>query len=246
MMSHQTRIRAILDVVAAVCVTLASIAVIWNIVTARSSGVAIESTQGRAAEVVKDVAGLRLQTSLRFVHGVTDATAHVAVLEVTDFECPFCRRHARESYPKIKRDFVDTGRVVYALMNLPLEALHRNAADAARAASCAGRQAKFWEMHDWLFKDAANVTLENIRAHAHELPLDTRAFEQCLAEGTAELRQEMEEARRLGVGSTPTFLLGQISGDGVISVRRRIDGAVSYSVIKAAIDELVASLSAGR
>lgn len=79
-----------------------------------------------------------------------DPDAPVTVYEMADFQCPACRTFALEVMPVLDREYVRTGKVRFVFINLPLTQIHRHAAAAAEAAMCAGRQGKFWEMHDVL------------------------------------------------------------------------------------------------
>ena len=78
------------------------------------------------------------------------ASAPVWVIEVSDFQCPFCRQFHDETYGELKRAYVDSGKVRLAYVNFPLS-MHRNAFAASEAAMCAAAQDKFWPMHDALF-----------------------------------------------------------------------------------------------
>src|SRR5688572_14403209 len=78
------------------------------------------------------------------------ASARVAMVELSDFECPFCGRYSRETAPQLMKQYVDSKRIAYAFLHLPV-ATHAFAFKAAEAAACAGDQGKFWEMHDVLF-----------------------------------------------------------------------------------------------
>src|SRR3954470_3339831 len=77
-------------------------------------------------------------------------TAPVWVIEVSDFQCPYCKQWHDETYQTLKNEFVRTGKVRLAYVNFPL-AQHQYAWPAAESAMCAGAQGKFWEMHDALF-----------------------------------------------------------------------------------------------
>src|SRR6185369_12651734 len=78
------------------------------------------------------------------------ATAPVWVIEVSDFQCPYCKQWHDETYPMLRDQYVKTGKIRLAYVNFPL-AMHAHAFPAAEAAMCAGAQDKFWQMHDALF-----------------------------------------------------------------------------------------------
>ena len=156
-----------------------------------------------------------------------DANAPVTIIEFSDYECPFCFRHAKQTFPLIKEDFIDTGKVRYVFRDFPLSN-HPNAQKAAEAAECAGEQGKYWEMHDILFDNQKVLKIENYKIWAAELALDQTAFDGCLDSGSmeSEVRQDMEDGQAIGISGTPVIF---ING-------RAISGAQPYPVFKFAIN----------
>lgn len=84
-------------------------------------------------------------------HVLGDMNAKVTLIEYSDFQCPFCDKFFRETYPLLKKEYVDTGKVRLVYRHFPLS-FHPLAEPAARASECANEQGKFWEMHDGIFK----------------------------------------------------------------------------------------------
>jgi protein-disulfide isomerase len=78
--------------------------------------------------------------------------APVTIVEFSDFECPFCGRFFKETYPRLKARYIDTGKVKIVFRHFPLVSIHPSASNAAIAAECASRQGKFAEYHDTLFE----------------------------------------------------------------------------------------------
>lgn len=74
-----------------------------------------------------------------------------AILEFTDFECPYCKQFAQGVGAQIKSDLVDAGKLLFVVRNFPLEQIHSSARRAANAAECAADQGKYYEYHDALF-----------------------------------------------------------------------------------------------
>jgi protein-disulfide isomerase len=97
--------------------------------------------------------------------------ARVILIEFSDFECPYCGRHFRQTLPRIDREYVQTGKVRYVFRHFPLESLHKEAFKAAEAALCAGDQQKFWEMHDRLFAHQDALATGKLPGHAAALGL---------------------------------------------------------------------------
>lgn len=140
------------------------------------------------------------------------ATAPVTVYEMSDFQCPFCRRFATETFPAIEREFIATGKVKWIYVNLPLTDIHPNAVPAAQFALCAGRQGRFWPAHDLLFLHQATwAPLRNpapfLLSLADSLALNRQATTTCLQteEVIEEIRLDAAGAQRAGASSTPTF-----------------------------------------
>ena len=78
--------------------------------------------------------------------------APVTVYEMSDFQCPYCRRFALETFPALKSRYVNSGKVRWVFINFPLTSIHANALAAAETAVCAAEQGAFWRMHDLLYQ----------------------------------------------------------------------------------------------
>lgn len=142
------------------------------------------------------------------------ANAPVTVYEMSDFQCPFCRRFALETFPTLEREFIATGKVKWIYVNLPLTDLHPNAVPAAQFALCAGRQNQFWPAHDLIFQHQATwATLRNpapfLLSLADTLRLNRAAATSCLQDDAIieEIRQDAAGSQRAGAQSTPTFYI---------------------------------------
>jgi protein-disulfide isomerase len=173
-----------------------------------------------------------------------DRTASVVVIELTDYECPFCKRHAQNTLPQIESEYVATGKVRYAIMDLPL-GMHPHAPKAAEAAHCAGEQDRYWQMHDTLFDNQNALGGEQLMGYARSIGLDADAFSACLQNGTFADRVAAgaAEANRLGITGTPTTLIGRSDGDTVTDIRV-VRGAQPYGAFKSEIDKLLGDMPA--
>jgi len=167
-------------------------------------------------------------------------------MEFSDYQCPFCARHFRETLPQLEKDYIITGKVKYVFRNFPIESIHPLAFKAAEAANCAGEQGKYWEMHDRLFANQKTLTPPDLSRHAKAIGLDMAQFQPCLDSGAqaAKIRADIQDGVALRVKSTPTFLLIQTErnhqeGGGIRGLR----GAASYEAFKKIIDSLLASAS---
>ncbi|MCX7751256.1 MAG: DsbA family protein [Blastocatellia bacterium] len=184
------------------------------------------------SEIVLDIAGAPSK-------GAKDA--RLVIVEFSDYQCPFCARHVRETVPKIERAYVRTGKVRYVFRDFPLEAIHPQAFQAAEAARCAGEQGKFWEMHDRLFAHQNALQREDLIAHAEALGLNPRRFQQCL-EGrrfAERVRRDLSEGQRAGVRGTPSFFVGFAEPGEKVRVMRVLRGAQPYEAFQQTIEELL-------
>ena len=140
--------------------------------------------------------------------------APIAVYEMSDFQCPFCRRHATETFPALEKLYVRTGKVRWIFINYPLTSIHPNAVAAAEFAMCAARQNKFWPAHDILFKYQETwAPLKNpspfLLSLIDTLKLPSAPMTACLeqSETQLEIRSDAEGATKAGAQSTPTFYI---------------------------------------
>lgn len=168
--------------------------------------------------------------------------ARLALIELSEFQCPFCGRHARETVPQIMKEYVDTGKMKYYFLDFPL-GFHKQAFKAAEGAACSGDQGKFWEMHDMLFENQKALNPENLVNNAETLGLDMPKFKECLDSGkhADEIKKDMAEGQKAGVSGVPTSLIGWVQEDGKsVKALKIVKGAQPYSAFKDAIESLLA------
>lgn len=170
-----------------------------------------------------------------------DPKAKVVVVEFSDYQCPFCKRHVQNTLSQLDKEYVATGRVRYVFRDFPLEGIHPQAAKASEAAYCAGEQGKYWEMHELLFANQQALKIENLLKYGETAKLDGTRFKGCLEVGKYgdKVRQNAAEGRRLGISGTPTSFVGVAGPDGKLTQIKRIRGAQPFSVFKQEIDALL-------
>lgn len=166
--------------------------------------------------------------------------APVAMVEFSDMQCSYCRVYALQTFPLIKRAYIDTGKVHYAAVSFPLPS-HAYAFPAAVAARCAGEQGKFWAFRDAVFADQAQLASDPYDALAGKLGLDVAKFTACRRDVRQDsyVREDLAMARRDGITSTPSFMLGRVV-DGELQ-GETFSGAKSFEEIAAKIDALLAT-----
>jgi protein-disulfide isomerase len=168
-----------------------------------------------------------------------DKTAKVVLVEFSDYQCSFCARYVRETLPQIETDYIKTGKLKYVFRDLPLESIHQYAFKAAEAASCAGEQGKFWEMHDRLYANQTALSPKDLAQYAQAIGLGVTKFQQCIDSGkyASSIRRDMAEAGNAGVTSTPSFLLGVVEGNSSkVRILKMLKGSKPFAAFKDAID----------
>lgn len=166
--------------------------------------------------------------------------ARVAILEFSDYECPFCRRHFTETLPRLRKRYVDTGQVAYLVSDFPLD-FHPAAASAAIAARCAAEQDAFWRMHDALFGAGRRLETEYYEVVASRSGLDLDRFRKCMDEQHRHrpwLAERVEEAKVQGVSGTPAFLIGRVER-GVMREAVMVSGAQPFVRFERILDRLL-------
>jgi protein-disulfide isomerase len=119
---------------------------------------------------------------------------------------------------------------------------HRNALNAAMAASCAGDQGKYWEMHELIFANQKAMGKDDLLGHAEKLGLDMGKFKECFESGkyADEAKADMADGQKAGVRGTPSFFIGLTDPESKeITAVKFIRGAQSYSAFKQALDEML-------
>ncbi len=165
--------------------------------------------------------------------------APVTIIEFTDLQCPYCARYASQTFPRLKREYVDTGKLRYTSRDLPL-AFHSFALPAAVASRCAGEQGRFWEYREALFASQSLLGTEPYGRIAGQLGLDVERLEACRSDGGQEssVRADLAMAAQHGIRSTPTFVIGRVV-DGEFQ-GEVVSGAQPYEFFKAKLDALLA------
>jgi protein-disulfide isomerase len=142
------------------------------------------------------------------------AEAPVEITEFADYQCPFCQTFATLQMPTIEERLIKTGRVRWRYRDFPLQQ-HSFARLAAHSAACADEQGKYWDQHQRIYegqsewagaRDAAPI----FRNYARAAGLDLGRYDACMKAGkyAGRIQADYNTGVQLGVGSTPTLLVG--------------------------------------
>ena len=161
-----------------------------------------------------------------------DPLAPVQVVEFGDFACGACAEFWRDTWPSVRTELIETGRVAWR--HVPFLLGFDRGDDAANAAECAADQGAFWEMHDRIFGGQQEWSRgrrhhDVLERYAGEVGLDVEEFRDCYDDERGEERTEAANraARDAGVRGTPTFF---VDGTPVL-------GAVTFEALLSVVEE---------
>jgi protein-disulfide isomerase len=168
------------------------------------------------------------------------ADAPVTIVEFTDYQCPFCKRHAKGTMSQLVKEYVDSGKVKYILRAFPLKSIHPQAYKLSQAALCANDQGKYWEMHDRFF-GVKKTSPKTIYADVEALGLDSATFKECYDSGkyVKTVDKDIADGSKLGVRGTPSFFFGKTAGSSKIHATAMLRGAQGFPQFKAEIEKLL-------
>lgn len=129
--------------------------------------------------------------------------APVTIVEFSDFQCPYCSKLP----PIMDRIYAKNPKTVKIVFkNYPLP-FHKYAKDAAIAAMSAAAQGKFWEFHDYLFKNQSQLSRMDFNKVAAELGLDVKKFKKDRNLATKQVEKDMAEGNEISVSGTPSVYI---------------------------------------
>ncbi len=159
-----------------------------------------------------------LEFSIRADMALGDPNAPATIIEFSDYQCPFCRRHVLETVPQLK-ELIDAGRLYYVFKDYPLPSLHPLAHRLHEATLCVRDDIGvdgFWQAHDHFFETVETYQLSDetameaaIIAGLDGLGLLSDAVQTCIVERTTadEVQASFAEGQKAGLNSTPYFIV---------------------------------------
>lgn len=164
--------------------------------------------------------------------------AKVAIVEYTDYQCPYCQRHDQETKSQLIKEYVDTGKAIYVFRDFPLDFHGQIAIDSANAALCVneiGGISKFVEYHSKIFMVENNEALTKA---AQDLGIDMNKFNTCMTEEryADKIDQGLSDGMKAGVQGTPGFVVGVLDKDGNVK-GKLIAGAYPFASFEKILKE---------
>jgi protein-disulfide isomerase len=183
----------------------------------------------------------KLTVNLAGAPTLGERNAKVGMVEFSDYQCPYCRRFHLETFPQLQKTYIDSGKLVFAVKNFPLD-FHPLAMDAAVAVSCARRQniKAFWDVQAELFSHQDRLGKGFYDELVKRYGLDQKKFSNCMIENKQRdaIAQDLKYAQSLGVEGTPTFFIGRLEGDRLVDAVRVV-GAQPASVFARVLDSFI-------
>lgn len=214
-----------------------------------SAGVVLQPTnpptQQAAAPAPEDTSPKQVSVDDDAVLG--DKNAPITLIEFSDYECPFCKRHFDQTLPQLKKDYIDTGKVKMVFRDFPLSFHDPMATTEAIAANCAreqGGDTAYFEFHNEMFKRTTSngngLSKDKIYTIATDLGLNTDNLKSCVESEKYkdEVTKDIADGSASGVSGTPGFFIGKSSPDGKITGSPLV-GAQPYAAFKTIIDQLL-------
>jgi len=176
-----------------------------------------------------------------------DKNAPITIIEFSDYECPFCKRHFTDTYPKLIKEYIDTGKARLVFRDFPLSFHDPMATKEAIAANCAkdqGGDKKYFEFHGEIFKRTTSngngLDDAKLKTIATDLSLNMNSFNTCLTNKAMEdeVKKDIADGSAAGASGTPTFLIGKTTADGKVDGDLLI-GAQPFAAFQAVIDPLL-------
>ena len=197
---------------AAGCVTLADIDEIQKnqkLILAKLE--AIEKAAPPAAPTAPARRAARLDPDQVYALSIADTPtqgpddAWVTLIEIGDFQCPYCKR-VQPTLKGLREKYGDDLRFGFKHNAL---SIHSRAKPAAMAADCARDQGKFWEMHELLFENTRALQDAHLESYAQQLQLDLAQWKSCYKSNkhSARINAQQREVTSLGARGTPAFFI---------------------------------------
>lgn len=171
--------------------------------------------------------------------------AKIAIVEFSDYECPYCQRHFKETNQKLIDEYVNTGKAILVFRDFPLSFHDPKATREAIAAECVGDlggNEAYFKFHDLVFTNTPTngVGLEDsvLAGYATQAGVSADKFNACLTSEKFkdEVAEDLADGQKAGVQGTPGFIVGTLDKDGNVK-GKLIAGAYPFDSFKQIIEE---------
>ncbi|MGD9159680.1 MAG: thioredoxin domain-containing protein [Desulfobacteraceae bacterium] len=172
------------------------------------------------------------------------SSARLIMIQFSDYTCSHCALYTNKTYPEILKNYVNTGKLRYVIIDYPLPN-NFPAIMGAEAVHCASEQGKFREMHEEIMRD--QKSLGDITSIASFINLNMDEFSACMESKKYEavINENIELGTKLKIPSVPNFIVARIDPEnsGKVKGISYIRGAKKYEYFKQEIDKALADLN---
>jgi protein-disulfide isomerase len=200
--------------------------------------------KGWLVEFLKEPNDFRLVASLgtavRYFGDSKSSKKKVAVLEYSDFQCPFCKR-VQKTLKKLRVEYKDSVQFAYRHFPLPF---HKQASSIAEAVECARDQNKFWELQSVIYQKEEVLDVGDILRAADEAGVENMDdFKSCWDGGKykARVQNDLKEGAQMGIQGTPTFIIGSYDAETDTISGEMFSGAVPEEKFNSTIKKYLRS-----
>jgi protein-disulfide isomerase len=171
--------------------------------------------------------------------------AKVAIVEFSDYECPFCKRHHQETFDQIVEEYVNTGKAIMVYRDFPLSFHDPLATTEALAAECVqdiAGDSKYFEYSKLIFENTSSngngLKVDDLYTIADQISVDSDELKKCVDEERflEEIQNDIKDGTLAGITGTPGFVIGVLDEDGNVD-GVNVSGAQPYTVFKQAIEQ---------
>jgi protein-disulfide isomerase len=173
------------------------------------------------------------------------AKAKVAIVEFSDYECPFCQKFHAETSDALVKEYVDTGKAIVSFKDFPLSFHEPMASKEAAAANCVQKLSgdkAYFTYNSLLYKNTAANGKGMPDAKMADLAVTAGvardAFAECVAKNDFkdEIANDQADGDKAGVTGTPAFIIGTFNTDGTLTNTQKLVGAQPLSAFEKVID----------
>ena len=163
-----------------------------------------------------------------------NVNAKVSIIVYESLTCGHCAEFHKEVYPKLKKDFIDTGLVKIEFRSFPLDLASFNASKIAHCKND-GKSDLLHFLYENQKKWVRGETIEDINKHLKNLVLKNESeldFESCLIDKNIEdhvLNDRISGVKKFNIDSTPTLIIND----------KKFDNPHNYKKLKKTIEKLI-------
>lgn len=174
-------------------------------------------------------------------------TAQIAIIEFTDYECSFCKRHFSSVHKELIKKYVDTGKAIIVMRDMPINRHDPLATFEAMAGECvqeSGGDQKYFDLHDLIFSNTASggngLTEDQIYQFVEDIGLNSNTIQECIKSEKFkdEIQKDITDAQELEITGTPGFIVGRFDENGNVE-GKKIGGAYPLEQFEKIIEEFM-------